>query len=258
MDPYLEDPALWPDVHSRLINISSEILMAQLRPKYFVQIDERLWVATEEDEARDVIVPDLRIRQVGRGMGGGSASGGVSAAVADVGVEILYEFEIEVHEARLRILDRDSQRVITVIEFLSPANKVRGSGGRESYEQKRKDVLSCEASFVEIDLLRTGERPPSPRNGIGPYDYLVQVWRWTGERHRIFAWPMLLEERLKVIPIPVRPEDPDGTLDLQSVLNTAYDRAGYDVRVNYGRHPAVLLPPEQARWADEHLKAGPR
>jgi hypothetical protein len=64
MDPYLEDPALWPDVYSRLINVSSEMLMAQLRPKYFVQIDERLYVADDSDEARSLIVPDLRIREV--------------------------------------------------------------------------------------------------------------------------------------------------------------------------------------------------
>ena len=41
MDPYLEDPALWPDVHHELICITRELLLAQLPPKYFVQIDER-------------------------------------------------------------------------------------------------------------------------------------------------------------------------------------------------------------------------
>jgi len=49
MDPYLENPSLWPDGHGRLINIASELLLAQLRPKYFVQIDERLYLANDNE-----------------------------------------------------------------------------------------------------------------------------------------------------------------------------------------------------------------
>lgn len=64
MDPYLEDPGLWPDVHSRLINVASELLVAQLRPKYFVQIEERVYLADEMDEAHELIVPAIHIRQV--------------------------------------------------------------------------------------------------------------------------------------------------------------------------------------------------
>jgi hypothetical protein len=72
MDPYLEEPTLWPDVHGRLINAASELLLAQLRPKYFVQIDERLYLANDNDEARDLIIPDLRIREVGFGAASGT------------------------------------------------------------------------------------------------------------------------------------------------------------------------------------------
>lgn len=249
MDPYLEDPALWPDVHHRLISVSSELLLAQLRPRYFVQIDERLYVANDRDPARDLIIPDLRIREVGppaqhrpaQGTGGG-------AAVAEPGIELAVDFEIR--ESRIEILDLQLNRVVTVIEFLSPANKVSGSAGKKSYDEKREEVLASEANLVEIDLLRGGSRLV----GV-PHDYLAQVWRWAGERHRRWVWPMNLRERLKTVPVPVRRDDPDAVLDLQAVLDLAYDRAGYDLRVDYSRPARAALYGEDQIWADNLLRA---
>jgi Protein of unknown function (DUF4058) len=49
--------------------------------------------------------------------------------------------------------------------------------------------------------------------------------------------------------------DPDTTLDLQAVLATVYDRAGYDLQIGYTRD---LVPPpsdEWADWADQLMKA---
>ncbi|HID51529.1 MAG TPA: DUF4058 family protein, partial [Anaerolineae bacterium] len=40
MDPYLEDRAIWPDVHATLITYIREVLQPQLRPKYIARIGE--------------------------------------------------------------------------------------------------------------------------------------------------------------------------------------------------------------------------
>jgi hypothetical protein len=37
-------------------------------------------------------------------------------------------------------------------------------------------------------------------------------------------------------------------------LNTAYDRAGYDLVIDYRSDPAPMLAPMQAEWADALLK----
>ncbi len=50
MDPYLEKPGLWPDVHHSLISAYRDLLAAQLRPKYLVQIDERAYITEESDD----------------------------------------------------------------------------------------------------------------------------------------------------------------------------------------------------------------
>ena len=114
MDPYLEDPTLWPDVHHRLIGISSEVLLQQLRPRYFVQIDERLYVANENEETRGMIIPDLRVREL---VSYGAQRAGATT-IAEPGIEL--HFDLDIREGRLEILDRDLQRVVTVVEFVSP------------------------------------------------------------------------------------------------------------------------------------------
>ena len=251
MDPHLENPGLWPDVHSRLINVVSELLLAQLRPRYFVQIEERVYVADETDEGRDVIVPDIRIRQVSSSKPQPVARGGV--AVAE-GIEIDAPWTLEIHETRLAILDREQQKVVTVIEILSPANKVKGSAGKRSYDEKKRELISSQTSLVEIDLLREGTPVyvgPEARDA----DYLVQVGRWTSERRRRTLFPIRLADRLPIIPIPVRPGDEDAALDLGLTLTTVYDRAGYDLRIDYAQEPNPPLKPELARWAREEVVA---
>src|SRR5437899_3006980 len=61
MDPYLEEPGLWPDVHHGIIAVARESLNAQLRPKYYVRVEERVYVSDQEDPGRRVIAPDLRV-----------------------------------------------------------------------------------------------------------------------------------------------------------------------------------------------------
>ena len=61
MDPYLEEPGLWPDVHHRLITVTSDTLAVALRPKYYVRIEERVYLSDEGDPGRRVIIPDVRI-----------------------------------------------------------------------------------------------------------------------------------------------------------------------------------------------------
>jgi hypothetical protein len=205
MDPYLEDPGLWPDVHSRLINVSSEMLLAQLRPRYFVQIEERVYLADES---------------------------------------------LEIHEGRLAVMDRALQRVVTVIEILSPANKVKGSVGKNTYDEKKREILSSDTNLVEIDLLRAGA-PLYRSSEVNEADYMAQVWRWNGRRHRRFIWPMKLRDRLPSIPVPVRLGDEDAALDIQAAVNTVYERAGYDLGIDYAKRPIPPLAGDLEQWAQE-------
>ena len=60
---------------------------------------------------------------------------------------------------RSKVVDAAKDRVITAIELLSPANKNR-SQHYDAYVAKREEYLAGNTSLVEIDLHRSGVRPP--------------------------------------------------------------------------------------------------
>ncbi|MCY2991111.1 MAG: DUF4058 family protein [Planctomycetota bacterium] len=254
MDPYLEEPGLWPDVHHELISVMRELLNCAVRPKYHVRVEERVYVSDEDDPGRGVIVPDLRVAESGRRTrrtrpGGEAATATLIAAEPLVLTTLIDD---EIHEARLEVVDREQRRVVTVIEILSPTNKVAGSRGRASYLEKRQEVMTSPSHLVEIDLLRAG-MPLHTRETLPRPDYCVHASR-TDLRPKGLVWPITLQQRLPVISIPLRLEDPEVPLDLQEVLNTAYERAAYDLAIDYGRETVPPLTVDQRRWADELLK----
>jgi len=252
MDPYLEEPGLWPDVHARLIAVSSEFLGQALRPKYYVRIEQRVYISDEHDSGRLVMVPDLRIALNPNRAGQAFAPGGGTALAVAEPIEAITLIEEEIHESYIEIVDRVERLVVTVIEILSPTNKVAGSRGRESYENKRSDVMKSPSHLVEIDLLRRG-LPIPVYGGIPPHEYLVHVSR-AGRRPRATLWPIRLSQKLPPITVPLKPEDGDVVLDLQAVLEAACDRAGYDFELDYSADPIPPLEGERNAWAHRLLK----
>src|SRR6266436_8389369 len=60
MDPYLEHPTLWPGVHNGLIAALQLALAPQLRPRYYIALEERVYV-TEPAQRAFVGRPDLAV-----------------------------------------------------------------------------------------------------------------------------------------------------------------------------------------------------
>ena len=255
MDPYLEEPGLWPDVHHQLISTAREFLSARLRPRYYVRVEERVFISDENDPGRSVIIPELRIAarpgSTGSLQPAASDGPGRDVAVAEPVVATTL-IEDEIHEPRIEVIDRDQRLVVTVIEILSPANKVAGARGQASYQEKRLEVMRSPSHWVEIDLLRAGV-PLAAREMLPPCEYTVHVSR-VQRRPKATIWPIRLHQQLPVIPLPLRADDPDADLDLQAVLDTAYDRAGYDLQIDYRAEPVPPLTRELAEWSDHLLR----
>jgi hypothetical protein len=251
MDPYLEDPDMWPSVHSNLVNEIQGALNRQLRPRYVAAIEERVYVVSDDD-LDEVFgrIPDVRVLKTPLGSSQ-QEPGGAAVMEEDRPVRIVLLDE-EVREPYLEILDAKSKEVVTVIEVVSPWNKRKGSPGRKSFLGKRRQVMDSPTHWMEIDLLRQGERFRS-RPSVKKYDYVVHVSRANQERES-FAWRIRLPQRLPTIQVPLRQGDPDASLNLQEVLNAAYDRGSYDLRVDYRADPAPPLTGENAAWADQWLK----
>jgi hypothetical protein len=148
--------------------------------------------------------------------------------------------------------------VVSVIEFLSPTNKLPGQGRRE-YRRKQRECRRGGVNLVEIDLTRRGRRRLLVSEDELPADhrspYLASVWRLTRPSlHEVYA--IWLQQALPNISIPLRPDDPDVHLDLQPLIETVYATGRYDID-----YSAELDPPldsgDQA-WAAELLASHTR
>lgn len=249
MDPYLEDPQIWPGLHASLIVYIRDNLQPQLRPRYLAAIEERVYV---EGPDRHVI-PDVWIKQHRPHL----AQGTVALAEAEAPEWVTLP-SLEIHEGYIRILDcQTGQEVVTVLEVVSPSNKFAGPG-RVLYEMKQREVLHSRAHLVEIDLLREGPHvlavPQHLARGRGPYHYLASLNRAVGLRTEFGIYRMDLRKRLPRIRIPLADADPDAVLDLQEVLNLAYEKGRYRDRIDY-RHPCVPpLSPEDQAWANQLIE----
>jgi hypothetical protein len=58
-----------------------------------------------------------------------------------------------------------------------------------------------------------------------------------------------------VIRIPLRADDSDIVLDLQELIDQAYESGRYDRTIDYTIPPLPDLDPDDAEWADQLLKA---
>ncbi len=269
MDPYLEAAEHWTNVHSRLIGEISDRLTEQLRPRYFVGMEERAYITSNTDPAWKTIIPDshvvmtrypgdatpLRSPVASLGEFGESAPEGSDGGVAMAIEPIRLRFTtLRMREPYLEIIDTSNRKIVTIIEVLSPTNKVAGSRGRQKYKWKRERVMRSMTSLVEIDLLRGG-RPFFSDDLRGACDYTVHVSRAEECHEGSDLWRIKLPQPLPSIPIPLSEGDADATLDLNATWHAIYDKAGFDLVLNYKADPSTPFTSAQAAWADRLLKA---
>jgi hypothetical protein len=252
MDPYLEDPELWPDVHHALISEIRALLNPLIRPKYVARVDVRVYTVDDADPARKLFrITDVKI-ELASMLVGARLTRKASPKGVDESLEITTMAEDdELEEAYIKIVDVKSKDLVTHIEVISPTNKVAGSEGRKNYAQKRAEVMASEAHFVEIDLLRRG-KPFVNRSGLD-CSYLAHVSR-AERRPKGRVWPIQLQRRLPAIAIPLRGNDPDARLDLQLALANAYESAAYDSSIDYAGPAEPPLVEEDAASADTLLR----
>jgi len=249
MNPYVERASVWHDYHQSFITLVRDILTTQVLPRYFVRIDDHMYIHEQSAEERrlvgrgDLLVPTLAPHGTAT-----VAATPILTAPAVVGVPAVDMETLSFLEIR----DRDGHELVTVVELLSPSNKYAGPD-REQYLAKARQLQRSWVHFVEIDLLRGGPRMPwldMPR-----CDYCVVVSRFE-QRPKADFWPIGLRERLPEIPIPLRPGDTDARLDLQQVLDRIYDAAGYAYHI-YTGPPEPPLAAADAVWAGQFLPATP-
>ena len=253
MDPYLEDPARWQDLHNTLITLVRNDLNKALKGRYVARSTER--VVVESPYAKDrSIVPDVMVISRRPRV--------TKAAIAEHETPVWVQAtEVVSREWGLEIREIHGNRIVTTIEILSPTNKTSAGMGRDQYLRKQQEVLESDVNLVEIDLLRGGRWtvavPEAHARRAGALDYVVSVSR-AENRSGFEVYPIALADRLPRIAIPLAGKDPDAVADLQSLVTRCYDSGQYGEVFDYTASPVPRLRADQASWARRVLRRAGR
>jgi hypothetical protein len=253
MNPYLEQPEIWSQVHKWLTILIAQILNPQLRPKYRVVIEERVY-EIKGDDSLLVGIPDDVVVQNSPTTQTSDFTNSINTAVAAPLVKpmkITLPMTETVREWYLEVRQVETGAVITVIEILSPKNK-RSGEGRLKYESKRQKILESLTHLVEIDLLRQGK--PMPMNGQEIHSHYRIVMSRSSERPQADLYAFNLQQEIPSVPLPLQPGDTEPVINLQDLLHRLYDQGSYDLAFNYRTEPVPPLSTADAAWVDKVLR----
>jgi hypothetical protein len=253
MDPWLESPGVFPDIHDALIFLIREALNASLPSGFRALGANRIWM--DEDQQRE---PDVSVMRPAtwESPPNGAVATEAFTRVGMLDVESTFLPE-PVVEKFVEIYSTTGDRLVTAIKVLSLSNKTPGNS-RGAYRQKQSECRSQNVNLVEIDLLRGGVHTTAIpvgqlRQRAGQFDYHVCVSAADLMGH-YFVAPFHLVDRMPTIAIPLDESHEPVPLDLQPLFDRAYD-TGRHRATNYAeRKPSPPLTPEQQAWAEGILR----
>lgn len=247
MDPYLEAQPFWADFHMAMIITMKGMLQKSVPEGYSVWSD--IHVCLHEPDAKTrlrSVKPDTLVLH-GRGRSHGQRGRGIVAPATS-----LLPAVRRTGGRYLKIKETDTDRVVTVIELLSPTNKRRGEE-RDEYLSKRNLYFAEGVNLVELDLLRSGTRMPMGRPAPPAAHYFALICRGD-EFPKTGIWPISVRDCLPEIPVPLQPEDGFVPLPLQACFEAAYEVGPYQRVVDYVKTPKPPLPPGDAEWARKRVE----
>lgn len=215
MDPYLEDEALWPVFHHQIVMCLYQILLPGLVDRYRARVNQRHYVI--EQALFTSVVRDER------------------------------------HEDYIEIRQRSDGRLITLLDVVSPPNKLTQTG-RDAYLAKREESKKAKANLVELDLLLQGQPTLEySRDGLPDWDYAVTVTR-ASQPERFEIYTTTLQKKLPRFRLPLASDDRDTVLDLHAAFTRCYDQGGFASKIDYGTDPSTPLSDEDRKWLLDLLK----
>ncbi len=242
MDPYIES-WIWSTFHTNVIVAICDQLNPRLPRRYIASTDLYVWRVDDKERlligGPDVFVSDRAPAPT---------CGGVATVTAPINTTLPGVVRKQRH---IKIIDSEERRVVTVIEVLSPSNKT-GSEDGQAYRLKPEEYMASGINLVEIDLLRSGIRPPLGDPAPPICDYYILVHRgW--QSSRLGIWPISIRDPLPPVPIPLDPDVPDVMLNLRACIDHVYDFGRYAEQLDYSKPPRPPLREPDATWARELL-----
>jgi hypothetical protein len=246
MDPYLEGE-MWQEFHSTFTHQLRSQLMSKLPPTYVALLEKYYIIdfssiGISDSKTKQYIYPDVNVSTI-------REHSIPYQAFTPSTLELISPASNKKGVLTIEIRDVAERKLVTVIELLSPMNKI-GSGFK-AYVNKREAILQTKTHLVEIDLLRIGQRIPLIGGKLPLAPYYTFLSRATN-RPNTEVWPIQLQEYLPTIPIPLSSEDDDIPLSLQQAIEACFQLVGYQKLLDYTQPPPspVLNAPE-LNWVTE-------
>jgi len=288
MNPYLEHPDLWPQVHQKMIQALADALDKQLPSDYHVRLRERYYRVSGEDslvvgspgldwsdidraylsEAQPIPGTTAHLNSQRPVSVNGPVNGSVNEQInepnngqnneptpvpakncTDVAQPISVLIPVPQKIYETYLeIVNASGDVVTVVEALSPKKK-RPGRGRMLYERQRETIFGSPIHFVEIDLLR-GWEPASVYGPDEAGDYRILVSHSEQRpRAQLYTWEVAEPIPQIMLPLSGYEETP---LCLKAVLDRACDRT--DLLVNYQQDPLPPLRQQENVWLEHFLQ----
>ncbi|MEM7807761.1 MAG: DUF4058 family protein [Planctomycetota bacterium] len=235
MDPFLE--RTWSDVHGRLVTYAADALSAELPDDLATRTERHIAVDDDADgessSTTGIIVPDVEVVDSQSETRGGVAV--LEASMSLAPLKLLTD-GLPKRRRHIGIVDLDG-KLVTVIEFVSPANKI--GRGRRDFLRKRRRLIKAGVHVVEIDLTREGkwrrlyEGFEFPKGSDTEYRAIIFAAGRVDEPPTPWLHPMPLAEPLPTIKIPLRPKDEPTELSLQPLVDATYRNGRYGRTIRY-------------------------
>ena len=254
MDPYIERKHSWRNFHTFFLTYLATKLNSLLPAEFGASCEGRIYVLPNQS----MLYPDVRVHQIKPIVKEPKNEYiAVLERGAPSGVIVEYPEELKERYIEIHTIGDEEERVVTIIELLSPTNKDTRSDGNELYKKKQDKILKSDINLLEIDFLRSGIHTiatPKYRLDLnGTWDYLVGLHRCT-ERYHYVYWFIKMQEFLPCVQIPLIEGVPDVIIDLQEVFNQVYDSTDYSRRIDYSKPPEILISDEEEIWMDNLLR----
>ena len=259
MDPWVEQH--WESFHGWFIRELARQMLPKARALgCWIDVERSVYQKDHSGGVSLLGAPDDTVWLKYDGPNEWDSGGGTALQVAVAEPKAIHEVVLnDVDSERMKqdyLVVREMGRrrpVLAMIELLSPANK---SGSyAPKYQEKRLKMLSVSAHFMEIDFLRSGDNPSRdlfPELEASPY--FIFVARKTATGRQEAGYPLLLQNPLPTIGLPIGPPRPDLPLDLQAAFDSAYDLSVPPGYMPYDLPPIPAIDEKEASWASALIR----
>jgi hypothetical protein len=215
MNPYLESEKTWPAFQHQLVSAIYQLLLPALVDQYRTRVQDREFI-TEEPLFTSII-------------------------------------KTTHHEHFIEVRHRTTDRLITLIEVVSPANRLFNTG-KTALVEARKSALAEGANVLWIDLILQGQSPLNIQNrNENPFDYHLALTR-ANLPTTVELYTNQMAKRLPRCKVPLASEEAELVLDVQQAVNRAYELGHFAAKVEMKGLPPGKWSPEQEAWLQSILK----